>query len=87
MIYAVGLMAMAELTRTATGLPLLILLKGIVEETPIQTMRGMQHQALPVRDGVSRERWQAIVKLIRSRYRYPEFPLYEKTKGYWRAVR
>ena len=86
-MYAVNLIAMAELTRDIKNLPLLSLLRGIVTEIEIQTLPGMGHASLLVDESVTDERWSAIVQLIRTHYRYPEFPLYEKTRGYWRACK
>jgi hypothetical protein len=78
-----------ELTREPTGLPLLLLLRGIVTEQTVCPIPGkdISHQAVIVREDVSAERWQAIVKLIRTKYRYQQFPLYEKTARGWKTVR
>ena len=87
--YAVSLPAMMELTREPAGLPLLLLLRSVVTETTVSPVRGKEfaHQALLVSGDVGPERWQAIVTLIRKRYRYDQFPLYEQTARGWRAVR
>ena len=86
-MYAVNLMAIAELTRKPANLALWLVLRDFVTETEIQTLPGMQHASLLVRDEIGPERWQAMVAIIRSRFSYPAFPMYEKTQGYWRAER
>ena len=87
--YAVNLGAMMELTRDSKTIGLLALLQGIVIDEPFCPVSGKDwsHQALPVKDDVTEERWNAIVHLIRQHYRYHEFPLYRRTKRGWRTVR
>jgi hypothetical protein len=88
--YAVSLPAMLELTREPTGLPLLVLLQSIVTETVIFPIPGKDfaHQALLVRDDIPPQRWSAVVALIRKRYRYNQFPLYENPAGKrWKTIR
>ena len=87
--YAVHLAGMLELTRRPANLPLLLLLRGVVTETVVRP-RGEEtwgHDALLLRDDVTPERWGAIVKLIRGKFRYHEFPLYEKGQRGWRTIR
>ena len=88
-MYAVHLPSMLELTRQPAGLPLLMLLKDIVTEEVFCPVPGKDwsHQALLVSDDVSADRWAAIVKLIRKKYRYQEFPLYERKNGAWKTIR
>jgi hypothetical protein len=89
-MYAVNLIAMAELTRDIENLPLLLLLRNVVlvRGPTVKTLRGIGHEALLVKDDVTAERWNALVLLIRKKFRYAEFPLYEKKlRGHWRAVR
>jgi len=80
---------MMELTRDPRGLALLLLLKSIVTETAVWPVRGKEwgHQAFLVADDVSAERWEAIVKIIRKKFRYDQFPLYERAGSGWKAVR
>ena len=87
--YAVSITAMMELTREPAGLPLLLLLKGIVTETVIWPVRDKEwaHQAFLVSDEVTAERWEAIVALIRGKFRYAQFPLYEKGARGWKTIR
>jgi len=87
--YAVNLGSMMELTRKPADLPLLLLLRGIVTDQAICTESGKDaiHTAVLVKDDVSAERWQAIVTLIRKKYRYNQFPLYEKADGRWKKLR
>ena len=87
--YAVSLSAMLELTREPSGLPLLMLLRGIVTEQVIEPFpeKAFAHQGLLVRGDVEPEQWQAIVKLIRNKYRYDQFPIYEKGARGWKTVR
>ena len=89
MDYAVNLGAMMGLTREPANLGLLTLLKNIVVEEPFCPVPGKDwaHQALPVRADISEDRWNAIVQLIRQKYRYHEFPLYRRTQRGWRTVR
>jgi hypothetical protein len=87
-MFAVNLIAMAELTREPKHLPLLLLLRGVVSQKTVKTLKGMGHEALLVKDDIAMEQWSAIVALIRKRFRYTEFPLYEKApQGHWRALR
>ena len=87
--YAVSLSAMMELTRDPTGLPLLMLLRGVVTEQVVEPFpeKAFAHQGLLVREDIEPERWQAIVKLIRRKFRYDQFPIYEKGKRGWKTVR
>jgi hypothetical protein len=87
--YAVNLGAMMELTREPSGLALLLLLKSITVEQPFCPVPGKDyaHQALPVGDDVSEDRWNAIVAIIRKKYSYQRFPLYRRTKRGWATVR
>lgn len=89
-MYAVNLIALMNLSMQGlTGLPLLILLREIVTEEVVLPMGNtvLGHDALLVRKDVSRERWEAIVKLIRTKLPHYEFPLYEKTQNGWKNVR
>ena len=88
-IYAVSLVGMMELTRDPTGLPLLMLLNDVVTDKRVEPFpeKAFAHQGLIVREDVDPERWQAIVKLIRSKFRYDQFPIYEKGKRGWKTVR
>ena len=86
--HAVNLTAMLELTRDPTGLPLLMLLRGIVTDQIVNPYPDkFTTAALLVRDDTPLERWQAIVQLIRKRYPYNQFPLYKKGPRGWRAIR
>ena len=89
-MFAVNLIAMMNLSMQGpTGLPLLVLLRGIVTEEVIRPSgrEVLGHDALLVRADVSQERWAAIVKLIRTKLPRYEFPLYEKGNGGWRNVK
>jgi hypothetical protein len=88
-MYAVNLVALMNLSMQGpTGLPLLVLLRGIVTETVIEARRdAMGTEALLVRDDIGHERWEAIVKLIRTKLPHYEFPLYEKTERGWRNIK
>ena len=88
-IYAVSLVAMMELTRDSTGLPLLMLLQQVVTERVVEPFpeKAFAHQGLLIREDVEPERCQAIVKLIRKRFRYDQFPIYEKGPRGWKTVR
>ena len=89
-MYAVNLIAMMNLVKQGpTSLPLLALLRGIVTEEVVLPMgQGvLGHDALLVREDISQERWEAIVKLIRMKLPHYEFPLYEKTERGWKNVK
>jgi hypothetical protein len=89
-MYAVNLIAMMNLAQEGpAGLPLLALLRGIVTEDVVLPMGNgvLGHDALLVREDVSQERWEAIVKLIRTKLPRNEFPLYEKTDRGWRNIK
>lgn len=86
---AVSLVALSALTRDPTGLPLWLLLREIVtEEVVVPQPTKFASAALLVREDVPPERWEAIVKLIRKKYRHYEFELFEK-KGVrgWGKIR
>lgn len=88
--YAVSLSAMLELTRDPTGFPLLMLLRQVVTEQVVEPFpeKAFVHQGLLVREDIEPERWQAILKLIRTKYRYGQFPVYAKgARGGWKTVR
>ena len=87
--YAVSLSAMLELTRDPEGLPLLLLLRGVVTDKRVEPFpaKAFAHQGVLVREDVEPERWQAIVKLIRKKLRYDQFPIYERGKRGWKTVR
>ena len=79
---------MAELTRDPTMLPLWLLLREIVsEEVVVPRPERFGSAALLVREEVSLERWEAIVKLIRQRFRHYEFELFEKGPREWKNLR
>jgi len=86
---AVSLTGMLELTRNPSGLPLLMLLRDIVTEETVEPFpeRAFAHQGLLVREDITPERWQAIVKLIRKQLKYHQFPIYEKGTRGWKTVR
>jgi hypothetical protein len=77
-----------SLTKEMRHLPLYILLRGIVTEQTISPLSGMGHEALVVSDGVTAERWQAICAVVRMKFRYADFPLYEKRPGKgWKTIK
>lgn len=47
-------------------------------EEIVQPLPGMGHEALLVRGDVAADRWQAICQIVRKKFSYPQFPLYEK---------
>ena len=88
--YAVSLTAVMELAREPSGLPLLLLLRDVVTEQVVEPFptKPFAHQGLLIRPDVPIERIEAIVKLIRQRYRYSQFPIYRKgIRGGWKTVR
>jgi hypothetical protein len=81
-MYAVNVVALLNASKEPPHLPVWLLLREIVTEqvvTPVSDVPG--HDALLVRGDVKADRWNAIVSLIRKRFRKAEFPLYEKTRG------
>lgn len=78
---------MAELEREPKNLPLLLVLREVVTEKVVLPIKRFGHEALLVKPDVSAERWEAIVKVIRKKLPYYEFPLYEKRDGRWRTIR
>ena len=87
--FAVSLSAMLELTRQSSDLPLLMLLGQVVTEQIVEPFpeKAFAHQGLLIREDIEPERWQAIVHLIRTRFRYDQFPIYEKGPRGWKTVR
>ncbi len=74
-------MAFLNLSKTPSVLPLYLLFRGIVSETvmnPYPSRDG--HTALLVREDVSKERWNAIVQIVRLKVPKHELPLYQKEK-------
>lgn len=85
--FAVNLVSLLGLTREPKYLPLYLLLKGIVTETVIQPEKHRPaHDALLVSSDITQERWEAIVKIVRLKFRYNELPLYQKEKSGWRKM-
>lgn len=85
-MFAINLVAFLNLSKTPSMLPLYLLFRGIVSETvmnPYPSRDG--HTALLVREDVSKERWDAIVKIVRTKIPKRELLLYQKDKR-WKTV-
>jgi hypothetical protein len=68
--YAVNLVGLMNLKLMPQHWGVYWLLRDIVTDTVVQDKgETMGHEALLVRDDVSTERWQAIVKIIRMKWR------------------
>lgn len=82
--YAVNLVALMNLSKMPEHLPLYLLLKGIVTGEVVNSQLGiLGTDALLVQKDVPRERWDAIVKVVRMKFRPAMFPLYENVGRRW----
>ena len=88
-MYAVGVIAMLELGRRVEHLAVKLLLEGILTAETVDTRPSHFDKGLAflVREDVSAERWQAIVKVVRLRFRKAELPLYVKSGGSWKYAK
>ena len=88
-MYAVGVIAMMELDRRVEHLPVKFLLQGILTAQTVETRPSHFDKGLAflVREDVSAERWEAIVKVVRLKFRKAEVPLYEKNGSSWRYAK
>ena len=85
--YAVSLIGMMNLSKQPEHLPLYVLLRQIVTPTVIANDDRLGTEALVVRDDVGRERWDAIVQVVRMKFRPEQFPLYENSGSGWKRLR
>ena len=86
-MYAVNLVAFMNTAKSIDLLPLWFLLRDIVTKRivrPYPTKAG--HDAVLVRSDVSKERWCAVVQIVRTKLNKNEFPLYTRGKGRWGKV-
>ena len=88
-MYAVGVIAMLELGRRVEHLPVKLLLQGILTAETVDTRPKDIDGGLAflVREDVPAERWQAIVEVVRIKFRKAELPLYEKKGSSWRYAK
>jgi hypothetical protein len=84
--YAVSLIGLLNVSKRPEHLPLYWLLKDIVSETVVAKCHVLGTEALIVRDDVSAERWQAIVKVVQMKFHPAAFPLYENSGKGWRRI-
>lgn len=86
--YAVNLVALMNVSKMPEHLPLYMLLRGVVTEQVVQDdIEELGNEALVVRDDVSAERWEAIVKVVRFKFSATGFPLYKNNGKGWRRLR
>jgi hypothetical protein len=86
-VYAVNLVAFMNTAKSIDLLPLWLLFKDIVTKQivrPYPTKMG--HDAVLVRSDVSKERWCAVVQIVRTKLNKNEFLLYTRARGRWGKV-
>jgi hypothetical protein len=84
--YAVSLVGLLNVCKQPEHLPLYWLLENIVTTTVVAKGHTLGTEALVVRDDVSAERWEAIVKVVQMKFRPAAFPLYENAGKGWRRI-
>lgn len=86
--YAVNLVAFMNVSKQPEHLPLAWLLNGVTTETVVHCSEHdrLGTEAVLIREDVTEERWQAIVKVVQMKFRPTEFPLYENAGKGWTRI-
>jgi len=86
-MYAINAVALLNASRMPEHLALWLVLREMVTEQTVQPVKNVPgHDAVLVRDDVDADRWQAIVQIVRRRFKKNEFLLYAKENGRWKKV-